>query len=86
MRRIAGLLSLLFLAGCGAVAPKVTVPTIVTQEVDKYVPLPTELLKQWPITMPVDGTWGEAIEVAAQRRASLEKCNAQLDAIAKAQP
>lgn len=86
MRSLAIVLALTALAGCASGPPPVTVPTIMTKEVDRYVPLDARLLKQWPIDMPVDGTWGEAPIIAAKRGANLEKCNAQLGEIAKTQP
>lgn len=71
-------LGLLILAGCSPVKPDV-----VEVPVTKFVPLDSALLVPCAIAT---GTLAQVIEVARDRRASLEACNAQLDAIRELQP
>jgi len=76
------LLGLALLAGCAASPPKVTVPSIVTQEIDRYVPVPSMLVQHPVIEAPADQTYGEAYRIATVRHAALEQCYGQLDQIA----
>jgi hypothetical protein len=71
-------LGLLILAGCGP-----TKPTVVEVPVTKFVPLDAALLVPCAIAT---GPLADVIEVARERRAALETCNAQLDAIRALQP
>jgi hypothetical protein len=75
-------LTLALLAGCAASPPKVTVPSIVTQEVDRYVPVPAMLVQHAAKEQPQDQTYGEAWRVARVRGAQLDQCFGQLDRIA----
>jgi hypothetical protein len=81
-RAILSLLGLALLAGCAASPPKVTVPDIVTKEVDRYVPIPAMLVAHPVIEAPADQTYGEAYRMAVVRRSGLEQCYGQLDQIA----
>ena len=71
-------LGLLILAGCSP-----TKPDVIEVPVTKFVPLDAALLVPCAIAT---GTLAQVIEVARDRRASLEACNAQLDAIRELQP
>lgn len=71
-------LGLLILAGCGP-----TKPQIVEVPVTQFVPIDSALLVPCAIAT---GTLAEVIEVARDRKAALETCNAQLDAIRELQP
>ncbi|GAA0721403.1 Rz1-like lysis system protein LysC [Dokdonella soli] len=78
MRCCIGLL-ILALAAC-APAP-VKPPQVVQVTVTKYVPVPADLTAPCPIAKPAANTVQEAVRVARERRASIEKCNGQLEAI-----
>ena len=67
------------LAGCAVQPPKP--PQVVKVPVTVIVPVPAELTKPVPIAAPTSLTVGEAVRVARERKAALEQCNSQLDAI-----
>ncbi len=71
-------LGLLILAGCGPVKPDV-----VEVPVTKFVPIDSALLVPCAIAT---GPLSEVIQVARDRKAALEVCNAQLEAIRELQP
>lgn len=80
MRRVAGLLTVL-LAGCASTPPEPVPPQVVRVPVTVYAAVPPELTARVPVEMPAANTVAEAVRVARARRAALEQCNAQLDAI-----
>jgi hypothetical protein len=82
MRRIAGLLSLTFLAACAPAATKPIVPDVVRVQVDHFVPVPAYLVQPVPREARQDDTWGEAQRVAKARGFAIDTCNAHLAAIA----
>lgn len=61
------------MTGCAAVAPK---PVVLTVPVTRYVPIPDTLTAPCTIASPANFTVVEAVRVARERRASLERCNA----------
>jgi len=85
MSRIAWLLIPFVLVGCQT-TPVATVPKVVTQEVDKYVPLPAALTADCGKEQPTDTTWGEVRRVAAVRGNELDDCNQRMSTIRNAQP
>ena len=80
MRLALGLLTLLALASC---KPADVKTEVVTLPVSKFVPIDAKLLVPCAIAT---GPLSEVVDVARKRRASLEACNAQLDAIRDLQP
>lgn len=81
MRIFLGLL-MLALAGCQTTGGPPRAETVVLP-VTKFVPIDAALLVPCAIAT---GTLAEILDVARARRASLEACNAQLDAIRALQP
>jgi len=73
-------------AGCASNPPQPQLPRVVTVEVDKYVPLKPELLRDCPIAEPQNMSVDEAVRVARARKAALEDCNDDKRAIREAQP
>lgn len=73
------LLAMLALVGCKSAGPAVApAPQIIRVPVTTYVPVPDKLTKPCPIAR---GDLDEVVIVARKRKAALEKCNGQLDAI-----
>lgn len=80
MRRRFGLLILIaLLSACAAPVPKA--PTVVQVPITRYVAVPDALTAPCPVAMPKANTVAEAIRVARERRAALERCNARMDEI-----
>lgn len=77
-----GLLIVTLLAA-GCAQQPIKAPEIVRVTVPVPVPVSPELTKPCPIAKPANNTVAEAVRVARARRAALESCNAQLDAIRK---
>lgn len=73
---VAGLV--LALAGCTSAPPKTVVLTV---NKDVYVPVPKALTAHCPIEEPNNYTVPEVVRVARVRKAALQKCNADKDAI-----
>lgn len=71
----------LLLAGCKT-KPEVIVDTRPPVETVRYVPIPAKLTQPVPIA---EGKLPEVIEVARERKAQLQQCNASLEAIGKIQ-
>lgn len=74
------ILAVMTLAGCqsaGEVAPQ-PAPEVIHVPVTTYAPVPEKLTRPCPIAR---GELDEVVIVARKRKASLEQCNSQLDAI-----
>lgn len=85
MCKLTGLVIALALTGC-ATAPCVPAPPKTVQvPVPVRVAIPGALLAPCPVEMPADATVGEVVRVARERRAALEQCNRQIEAIKKGQ-
>ena len=69
------------LSSCASVQTKL--PTTVQVQVDHYVAVPVALTAPCPIAVLAKLTNGELTRVARERKASLQVCNVQLDAIRK---
>lgn len=84
MSRAAIVLIALALTACQSNKPLVVKQPgkIIEVPVKVYVPIPDNLTAPCPIA---DGKVAEVLEVARKRRASLEACNADKDAIRKIQ-
>lgn len=92
MRRLVAIACLLALAACsrdrGELRPDlpgagtVVQPEVVVVEKIVYVPIPAALLKLEPIA---EGPITQCFEVAAQRRAALQRCNAKLQQVGTVQ-
>jgi len=63
------------LSGCATTAAK-PAPTVLSVPVTRYVPIPATLTAPCAITEPAAMTVGEAVRVARERKAALQKCNA----------
>lgn len=84
MRRRIRLLTLILVAGTLAACksnPPVQPPKVVQTVVTRIVPVPEELTTPCVIAQPQSNTVGEAVRVARERRAALQKCNAKLEEI-----
>lgn len=84
MRRRARFLILVVVAGSLAACksnPPVQPPKVVQTVVIRTVPVPKELTAPCAIAKPMAKTVGEAVRVARERLAALQKCNAQLEEI-----
>lgn len=84
MRCAARLLIVLLVGAVGAGCQRMcrtVVPDVVEVGVPEYVPVPHELTEPVPLAKPATYTCGEAVRVARERRASVEQCNRQLEAI-----
>jgi len=82
MRRVLGFLigialivAIAALTGCATTGTK-PAPTIVQVPVTRYVPIPGELTAPCDIAEPQALTVGEAVRVARERKAALQRCNA----------
>lgn len=82
-RRIRLLILILLAAACvaGCAQSPVVPPKVVQTTVTRFVPLPEPLTAPCVIAMPRANTVREAVRVARERRAALQKCNAQLEEI-----
>lgn len=80
MRRVLGLL---ILAAAGCTTPGPPKAETVVLPVTKFVPIDAKLLVPCAIAA---GPLSAILDVARERKASLERCNAQLDAIRSLQP
>jgi len=77
MRKHYGLLTIALLAGCAGKGDLVRTEVVELPR-SVYVPIPAELTQPCPIA---EGPLAKAVEVARQRRESLEACNGKLRAI-----
>lgn len=77
--RIGLLTACALLAACQPQAVKP--PKVVQTTVTRIVPVPERLTKPCAIAMPHENIVAEAVRVARERRAALEKCNQQLTEI-----
>lgn len=77
--RIGVLAALVCLAGCAQ--QPIKPPEVVRVTVPVPVKVSPELTTPCPIAKPTDNTVAEAVRVARERRASLEACNARMQAI-----
>lgn len=69
------------LSGCMTARPVVHEPVEVIHNV--YVRVPAALTQKCPVAMPRNNSGRELLRVARDRRACVEKLNAQLEAIGK---
>lgn len=78
------------LAGCASTPdpePRPFVaPDIIEVPVTRFVPLPEEWTRRCPVPAIKGRAVGDVVEAANARKLALDRCNAQLDAIRKAQP
>lgn len=77
------LIAAVMLTGCAQ--QPIKAPEVVRVAVPVPVRVAPELTQPCPIAKPASNTVAEAVRVARARRAALEACNAQLDAIRKTQ-
>lgn len=86
--RAAALILVAGLAGCaGTPEPRPFVaPEVIEVPVTRYVPVPAELTEPCPVPAIKGRTVGDVVDAANARKLALDRCNAQLDAIRKAQP
>lgn len=71
----------MLLTACGS-TEIVTQPVPVEVEVTKFIPVPSEhLVQRIPSTLPEVLTYGEALQLWAEDRASIRTLNGQLRAI-----
>lgn len=86
--RAAALILVAGLAGCAS-APEpcpFVAPEVIEVPVTRYVPVPVELTEPCPVPAIKGRTVGDVVDAANARKLALDRCNAQLDAIRKAQP
>lgn len=83
IRAAAMLVMVLALSSCTSMGfwPDLAKPSVVHVPVNIYVPVPPTLTQPCPIAKPENYSVVEAVRVARERRASLEKCNADKAAI-----
>lgn len=79
MRTLALTLAVLALTACGPVRPDPpVVPKIVRVTVEKIVPVPASLTAPCEVYQVKAQTYGQAVEAANKRKASLEACNVRM--------
>lgn len=88
--RLAALIPVV-LACCGATCstkptPPPTVPEVVRVQVETFVALPDELIRDCEDVPKQDNSWGEAVRLANARKASLEECSGRMRQIRSLQP
>lgn len=77
--RVLMVIASLMLASCQSVGPAVPpAPEVIRVPVTTYVPVPEKLTAPCPIAR---GDLEQVVIVARKRKASLEKCNGQLEQI-----
>jgi len=80
MHRVA-LILVFALAGCKTAPEVVKVPQIVKVPVREFVSVPESLSAPCPVAQKKANTYGEAVRLANERKASLEECNGRMKKI-----